>query len=312
MIRKLIPLISLAFLLVACSGNAAQSTPSAFATAIPNRIDASTPSNNPKPATPNQLQVIIVPSELIVGQNRFAVGLIDPVKGMIHDATVHLRYFDLSNPSTPSVESEADATRLQTPDGETTIFAQEREFKRAGTWGVEVQAQFPDGTSTTRRVGFQVVSNSPTLKPGMKVPALQTRTRLSVGGDLQMLSSAPHPNPAFYQQTLAQALANGKPTVLLFSTPAFCQTRLCGPAYDTVDALQKMYGDTVNFIHVEVYSGLPNPAENNYELDPAMTAFGLQTEPWLFLIDKGVVAYRIEGLFTLDEIQQHLKPLTGL
>jgi hypothetical protein len=127
-----------------------------------------------------------------------------------------------------------------------------------------------------------------------------------------MLSSAPQPNPAFYQQTLAQALANGKPTVLLFSTPAFCQTRLCGPAYDTVDVLQKMYGDTVNFIHVEVYSGLPNPASNNFALDPAMTAFGLQTEPWVFVIDKGVVAYRIEGLFTLDEIQQHLKSLTGM
>ena len=309
---KPIALIALAsILLVACNGNAAP-TPNGFNPAVPNRIDASTPSNNPKPTTPNQIQVVIVPSELIVGQNRFAIGLIDPVKGMIHDATVHFRYFDLTNPATPTVESEADAVRLQTSDGESTIFAHEREFKRAGAWGVQVDARFPDGTSATKRIGFQVVSNSPTLKPGMKAPALQTRTRLSVGGNLRMLSSAPHPNPAFYQQTLAQALANDKPTVLLFSTPGFCQTRLCGPAYDTVDALQKMYGDTVNFIHVEVYSGLPNPAENNFELDPAMTAFGLQTEPWLFLIDKGVVTYRVEGLFTLDEIQQHLRPLTGM
>lgn len=312
MMRKWFVWTACAILLVACNGNVTPQTPNGFSPAIPNRIDASTTSQNVKPTNPNELQVVIVPSELILGQNRFAIGLIDPVKGMIHDALVHFRYFDLSNPAKQTVESETGAVRLQTPDGESTIFTQEREFKRAGAWGVQIDARFPDGTTATRRIGFQVVSNSPTLKPGMKVPALQTRTRLSVGGNLRMLSSAPHPNPEFYQQTLAQALANGKPTVLLFATPAFCQTRLCGPAYDTVDALQKMYGDTVNFIHVEAYSGLPNPAENNFELDPAMTAFGLQTEPWLFLIDQGVVAYRIEGLFTLDEIQKHLRPLMGM
>ncbi len=311
MLQKLLIIASISILAVACNANS-QSTPNGFNPALSNRVDTISTANNAKSTTPNQLQVIIVPSELIVGQNRFAIGLIDPVKGMIHDATVHLRYYDLSNSSSPVVESEADAVRLQTPDGETTIYANEREFKRAGAWGVEVQARFPDGTSATRRISFQVASNSPTLKLGMRVPALQTRTRLSVSGDLRMLSSAPHPNPAFYQLTLAQALTNGKPTVLLFSTPAFCQTRLCGPAYDTVDALQKMYGDAVNFIHVEVYRGLPNPAENNFELDPAMTAFGLQTEPWVYLIDKGVVIYRIEGLFTLDEIQPHLKPLAGM
>jgi hypothetical protein len=61
--------------------------------------------------------VILVPFEHIVGENRFAVGLIDPAKGMIHDAAVHFGYFDLSDPTKPKLESEADAVRLQTPDG---------------------------------------------------------------------------------------------------------------------------------------------------------------------------------------------------
>ena len=77
--------------------------------------------------------------------------------------------------------------------------------------------------------------------------------------------------------------------------------------------LQKRHNDTLNFVHVEVYTGLPNPAETDWQLDPAMTAFGLQTEPWLFLIDKtGTITYRVEGLFTEDEIDQHLKLLLGL
>lgn len=41
-----------------------------------------------------------------------------------------------------------------------------------------------------------------------------------------------------------------------------------------------------------------------------MAAFGLSTEPWLYLIDAaGTVTYRVEGLFTADEIAHHLLAL---
>ncbi|MGE5141060.1 MAG: hypothetical protein ACM3JD_16455 [Rudaea sp.] len=304
--NKIIALLMLATALAACSSQPNPVAPG-FSQPVPNRI-APAPPNSGATAVP-ALQVILVPSELIVGPNRFAIGLIDPQRGMIHDATVHFRYFDLRDPTKPTLESEADATELQTPDGESTIFAQEREFARAGSWGVEVQARLPDGSTLDRGIGFKVVDRSATLKPGDRVPSLQTRTYKDVDGNLHQLTSAPNPNPAFYRLSLAQALTNGKPTVLLFSTPAFCQTRLCGPAYDLISQLERQYRDQVNFIHVEVYRGLPNPAETNWELDPAMTAFGLQTEPWVYVIDKGVVTFRVEGLFTGAEIEQHLKAL---
>lgn len=306
--KKIIVLLILTFALAACSRQPTTVSPG-FSQPAPNRI-APVPPNNGD-AGLSAVQVILVPSELVVGPNRFAVGLIDPQRGMIHDAQVHFRYFDLHDPSKPTVESEADGAKLETPDGESTIFAQEREFSRAGPWGVEVQARLSDGSTIVKRIGFQVVDHSSTLKPGDRVPVLETRTYKDVDGNLHQLSSAPKPNPEFYRLSLAQALTNGKPTVLLFSTPAFCQTRLCGPAYDIISHLETHYRDQVNFIHVEVYRGLPNPAETNWELDPAMTTFGLQTEPWVYLIDKGVVAYRVEGLFTEAEIEQHLKALAA-
>jgi hypothetical protein len=289
-------------------GCSAQTNSNGFGKSAPNQI-APSATSAPAPAAAGY-QVIIVPSELIVGQNRFAVGLIDPRSGMVDNARVHFRYFDLNDPAKPTVESEADAQRQVSSDGDTTIYAQDREFKRAGNWGVEVQAQMPGTALVVKRVSFQVVAASPTLKPGMKAPALATRIASDVGGDLHKLSSATEPNPAFYQLRLSQAISNGKPTVLLFATPAFCQTRLCGPSYDTVSDLQKKYGDALNFVHVEIYTGLPNPAATNYQLDPAMTAFGLSTEPWIFVIDKtGTITWRVEGLVTNDEIEQHLKPV---
>jgi hypothetical protein len=301
--KKTIVLAILTFVLAACRGQPA-SNPNGFSQPAPNVIAPAPPVSGS--AGPSALQVVLVPSELIVGPNRFAVGLIDPPRGMITNAAVHFRYFDLTDPTKPTVESEADAAVEQTPDGESTIYTQEREFARAGPWGVEVQARLPDGSTIVKRTAFRVVDHSATLKPGDRVPALETRTYKDVNGNLHLLSSAPKPNPEFYRLNLAQALTNGKPTILLFSTPAFCQTRLCGPAYDIITHIQERFRDQFNFIHVEVYRGLPNPAATNWELDPAMTAFGLRTEPWVYVIDKGVVTYRVEGLFTEAEIERHL------
>jgi hypothetical protein len=258
----------------------------------------------------DEMQVVLVPSELVVGPNRFAVGLFDAEGRMIHDALVHFHYFDLSNPQAPLLESEANAVRLQTPEGLTTIFAHERAFARAGNWGVEVQARFPDGKAAIKRIGFEVTAESQALIAGEQAPALDTPTAKDVNHDLRQLTSATKPNPAFYQLSLAESMASGKPTVLLFATPAFCQTRFCGPAYEIANDLYEGYGDAANFIHVEVFTGMPNPAENNWELAPAMRAFGLHSEPWLYLIGSdGKVAYRVEGLFTQAEVERHLLAL---
>jgi hypothetical protein len=254
--------------------------------------------------------VALVPSVLVVGLNRFAVGLFTGDGQVVHDAEVHFHYYDLTNPTAPVLESHAEATKQQTPDGLTTIFAQDRAFDRAGDWGVEIQATFPDGSASIKRIGFQVLADSPSPVPGEAAPAVHTVVAADVDNDLSKLSSSLTPNPALYEQSLDEAMRNGKPTVLLFATPAYCQTRFCGPAYEIASELQEKYAGQVNFIHVEIYTGLPDPSSNNWELAPAMTAFGLSTEPWLFVIDRnGVVVYRVEGLFTVEEIEQYLPAL---
>jgi hypothetical protein len=320
MSKYLVLAIFIAAVLTACSDNSASLASAGFDTPIPNQVEVHQETDHDghehehiqESQATTGMEVALVTSELVVGPSRFAVGLFDSKGGVVRDAAVHFHYYDLSNPETPVLEAEADATPLHTPDGLTTIFAHEREFKRAGDWGVEVQAAFPDGTAAVKRIGFQVLPDSPTLKPGQSVPALETPTSAQVNNDLSKLTSAPAPNPAFYQVSLAQALANGKPTVLLFATPAFCQTRFCGPAYEQTSELQSRYGDSFNFVHVEVYTGLPNPAANNWEVAPAMTAFGLTTEPWLYLIDaEGKIVYRVEGIFTTAEVERHLQALGG-
>jgi hypothetical protein len=252
---------------------------------------------------PVEMQVYLVASELVVGENRFAVGLQTPDNAVIDDAEVAFTYYDLSNPVAPVMESNADAQRLSSLDGLTVIYANHRSFDRAGDWGVQIDAARPDGTTLTRNIVFEVLADSPSLAIGEQAPAIDSPTAADVSGDLTHLTSAAEPNPAFYELSIADALANDKPTVLLFATPAFCQTRFCGPDYEITSDLQHRYGNQLNFVHIEVYSGLPNPQANGFQFAQPMDDFGLQTEPWLYVIDAGgTVTWRVEGLFTEDEV----------
>lgn len=309
MLKWLVCSIFVCWLLAGCQPSVS------FAPPLPNRIAAPETHTHIKTMRPTQaavkaLRVVLVPSELVLGPNRFAVGLLDEAGRVIHDANVKFRYFDLSDPQSPQVESTATARRLQTPDGHTTIFTHERHFGRAGVWGVEVAAQLPDGTTLSNRIRFEVVADPPSVVVGEQAPIIDTPTLASVDGDIRRFSSAPVPNGGFYRMSLADALTNGKPTVLLFATPAFCQTRFCASTYEIVSHLQHKYGDDLNFLHVEVYSGLPNPAANQWQLVPSMAAFGLTTEPWLYLIDaSGHVVYRVEGMFTEAEVEGYLQAL---
>jgi len=308
-------LIALVLTVAACGANAEPETEAAFGTPLSDRVEVHKDeeagdkhSHLDASQLTGEMQVAIVPTELVVGPNRFAVGLFDAEGEMMHDASVHFHYFDLSDPGQAVLESEADAYRVHTEEGPTTVYAHERSFDRAGNWGVEVEARLPDGSAASSRIGFRVVADAASVGPGERVPTLKTPTLTDVDQDLSLLTSALEPNPAFYQQSLDQAIASGRPTMLLFATPEFCQTRFCGPAYDMVSGLQEQYGDRVNFIHVEVFQGLPNPADSGFKLSPVVEAFGLESEPWVYLIDRGgSVVYRVEGLFTPAELERQVR-----
>lgn len=320
MSKHVVLLVFISTILIACSDGSSSETAESFNTPVPNQIEVHEEDDHQDHAhvhvdasQAEPLEVALVTSELVIGPNRFAVGLFDGQGQVVQDADVHFHYFDLSDPAAPVLEMEADATAVHTPDGQTTIFTHERAFDRAGEWGVEVQAHFPDGSTALKRIGFEVLADSPTLKPGQTAPGLETLTLPTIGDDLGKLTSATDPNPAFYELTLAEAITNGKPTVLLFATPAFCQTRFCGPAYEQISELHDRYGETINFIHVEVYTGLPDPSSNNWEIAPAMNAFGLTTEPWLYLIAAdGRIFYRVESVFTADEVERQLAALASV
>ena len=82
--------------------------------------------------------------------------------------------------------------------------------------------------------------------------------------------------------TTSPTCVGKKPVVLLFATPALCQSRVCGPVTDIAEQVKQEFGDRVAFIHQEIY----NNNSINDGPRPQMRAFHLDTEPWAYVIDR--------------------------
>ena len=99
---------------------------------------------------------------------------------------------------------------------------------------------------------------------------------------------------------LVDALNRHRPVVLLFATPALCQSRVCGPVADVAEQVKSEFGDRADFIHMEIY----NDNDVSKGVRPQFRAWGLKRDPVLFAINRrGVVASRIEGAFSAPELK---------
>lgn len=275
------------------------------------------------PAQP--FAAVVGASEFVVGPNRFPIGLIDQATGQpVPDASVHFRFFTLQgNQGTLRFEADAyfvaparDAgvtgvVQHRHPDGsdhphanietDVGVYVARVTFNQPGQWGVETTFQTKDGRQGKINSGFQVLAQSKTPAVGAPAPRTKNLTARDVQ-NLSDISSAIDPNPALYQTTIADAIAAGKPALVAFVTPGFCETRFCGPVYELVNKLVPAYGDRVAMIHIEVWK---DPA-TRIPAD-AVTEWRLESEPYIFVIDRsGNVSAKFEGSVSLAELEEAL------
>jgi hypothetical protein len=107
--------------------------------------------------------------------------------------------------------------------------------------------------------------------------------------------------------SLDAALGERRPLAVLFSTPALCKSRFCGPVLDTVLAQREAFADRVRFLHVEIYSD-----RTGKTLAPTVKAYNLAAEPVLFLAGAdGIVRDRLDNAFDRVETRAALERLVG-
>ena len=183
--------------------------------------------------------------------------------------------------------------------------ATDLKFDKAGKWAVLVATRDGGrlvGAPTQIEVKTKRADTIPDI--GEKAPRTDTDTLESVKGDRALLDTR---DPASDMHENFADVIGKKPVALLFSTPQLCESRVCGPVTDMALQMRASYGDEMAFIHQEVF--VNNKREQG--LRPPLQAFNLQSEPWLFVMDKdGKVTARLEGSFGVDAFEDAIK--TGL
>lgn len=176
-------------------------------------------------------------------------------------------------------------------------------FSQAGLW--EVTVSF-DG-ETLGETLLEVVEQSAVPNVGDPAPPSTTPTSSDLDG-LATISTDPAPDLELYDLSIADAVNNGQPTVVVFATPAFCQTALCGPTLDTVKEATAGRDD-LDVVHVEPFD-LTLASTGVLEPIPAMADWGLVTEPWVFVVDaNGFVTASFEGIIGGPELDRALAGL---
>lgn len=246
---------------------------------------------------PSSIQVMIASDDYHVGTPRIALVLFDgiaPAEGL---QNVVVRLFDLSGDN-PAVVWEGAATEYA--DAPVAYWTTFPEIPAAGEWGLQIDATLADGSADVYDRLITVTDDPRSPAIGEMPPASENRTAAT--NNLSELSSGRDPVPALYEMTVADALQSGKPSVITFATPAFCQTQVCAPVVNTVEAVYEQVGDAANFLHLEVYKDF-----QEFVVSDEMVEWELTTEPWTFVLNAdGEVAARLGGPVSQAEILAEL------
>jgi hypothetical protein len=249
-------------------------------------------------AFPEDAFAFAASSDLAVGHERLLVAVSDPVGARLPrpeipvTITVWLQGREFQRQSVPAdfIWAIPDVSGL---------YKANFDFDVPGIWVVSVQ---PDGGTALSDFPIQVQEFPQTVAVGS--PAPQSDSVTIDDAPLEEITSHTHPDPALYQMSIAEAVTSGQPSVIVFATPKFCQTAICGPTLDNILAIKPSFPG-VNFLHVEVFTNLDDP--QNIQTVPAVDEWGIPTEPWVFVVDAtGVVVARFEGVVDAAEIASAL------
>jgi hypothetical protein len=318
---------ALVFVVTACGSPSGASSP---ATAAPSGSSATaTCPTTPAPAgtpegwdltsqSPSVFPQIINPGGTIAcGRSRLMFSFLDARNVPIArpEQSVEVQLFDLgADPAKPVAEGMA--TFIWAIEPSVGVYVFDADLMTAGAYGAQLTTVVGDSAPESIRVGFDVQPTSSVVAIGDRAPASRTPTLADVGGDVARISTDASPTKAFYETSIADALAAKKPFVVAFATPKFCTSQQCGPTLDRLKPIAARHPG-VTAINVEPYQleykdGRLQPVltGNPEQLTPteATREWRLPTEPWVFVVDRnGVVTASLMLIFSDEELDAALK-----
>ncbi len=276
-----------------------------------------------------EAQPVVLNSALAVGPNRLTLGFFRSDTSLILEASGSVRLYRLDESRRGAYVASHELQRAafgqktdhEHADGSThvhedafaAVFYASVDFDRTGAWAasldVEIEGERHRGLLVQP---FNVLERTPEPQIGDALPESPHLT-LGDGADIAAVSSMTEPVPAMNELTVPEAVASGKPVLVAIATPAYCQTRFCGPLMESVVVpLWEEFGGEVQFVHVEPYELDEVRSSGRLVPVPLLEDWQLQTEPWVFIAGRGgVVTAKFEGVASLEEVRAALVAAIG-
>ena len=245
-----------------------------------------------------------------LGTNRFPFGVFTAGREQITDAEVAIYAAPGTTLNGPAIGpfpariedlTTRPAFRAKTtaddPDTAQVAYVADVPLDRPGPWAFAALIKSDSGFEYSLLPTPNPVGDYPMPGVDERAPVIHTQTADEVA-DISQIDTRVPPG-SMHSDDLADVVGE-KPVVLLFATPALCQSRVCGPVTDIAEQVKQQFGDRVAFIHQEVYR------DNNITEGPRpqMLAYRLSTEPWCFVIDRsGKVSAVLQGPFSPPDLE---------
>jgi len=186
-----------------------------------------------------------------------------------------------------------------------------------GRWRLVVDARRADGSGGHGIADITALDPGGTAALGAPAPTIRTATAADYGGDQSWVTTDPLPDPRLTATSTADALATGRPFVLVVDSIRFRVTPVCGRAVIMAKQLVDRWGATVPFIHHEPYRFTVVTTEPVLEgtleaphLTDVAEAWGVGSEPWgvasmpwIFVVDgHGIVRAKYQGVMGTADI----------
>lgn len=247
---------------------------------------------------------------LVGGTVRFTVA---PINGPGKPFEVAASF--IAVPGRPAPSAEAKPRMVEPADGVGVYSATNVTFPAPGPWEITVNA------GGAGRAVTAVVVNEKHLVPmaGDKAPLTENPTVDTPGvapGELDSSAKDASLNDltdrVLHTASVATAIGEHRPLVVVVSTPVYCISRFCGPTTDQVAALAPAY-PKVTFIHLEVWKNFDKGQVSPFAaqwISPKGDVTADANEPWVFTVDAlGVITKRWDDVLDVGALTAELNRL---
>ncbi|WP_052667729.1 hypothetical protein [Nitriliruptor alkaliphilus] len=315
-------LTAVALLLTACNGDG---------------DDGQAADDAPSPqAAEQELAVIVASYDVAAGEDRrllAGVLTLDAAQIAFGEVTFELGYLGDETGGEAPLDIEATARYLPVlglePEIEPTdqpmvlvgeagtgVYEAFVDLEEPGFYGLQVTAELADGTTRQGRVTFEVLPEPEVPDVGDEAPRSQNLTIADVeAGDALPVSVDSRaqgeddevPDAHLHDTTIADALDEGMPVVVILSTPTYCVSAFCGPLTTKLAMVATEYEDTAAFVHIEVWRDFEARELNDAAAEWIQTEGG-GNEPWVFLVDgDGTIQARWDNVVDVQDLEARLQ-----